>query len=247
MRSAIVDPVKPQVIKASRQFLPSGRHDGQAGDEFNAYISKFGGGQEATLLVATPPITGEYRIRMSASALLVPGFDEVPLQTLMGMPVDGDHIEKPHQVIGKNYLSNNPDEPQIIEFRGRIENIPYSMTTNKKDGSIVHRRELRTQNIFDNGEPNNGINFSHHQRAAYSVARGDQLDRVRSAPWLMSGHPSITPNILFDSPLRQSNEQAYVREVLERFMGRAYRRQPQAQKLIDLLSLWLDSAHRSNI
>ena len=65
-----------------------------------------------------PLVTGEFRIRLSASALLLPGHDEVPLQLIMGMPRDGDHNEKAHRVIGTAYLTNSPDEPQGLRVQG---------------------------------------------------------------------------------------------------------------------------------
>ncbi len=223
MRSAIVDAEKPQVIKVRERFQPSGSHSGQAKDEFSALISKFNGSQTAKLMVSGPPLTGEFRFRMSASALLVPGFDEIPFETFMGMPIDGDHTEKPHRILGTAYLSNSPDEPKVYEFRGRIENIPYSTATDKKTGATVHRRELQSQIIFDNGEPNSGNGFSHYQRQ-FSLLRAVVNWIEFEVPVVDVWPPKHHTDILFESPLRNTNEAAYVRAVLERFMSRAYRR-----------------------
>jgi len=223
MRSAIVDPEKPKAIKALGKWQPQGSHRGLGDDEISAYRSKFGGQPKRQLGFSGPPVYGEYRIRMSASALMVPGFDEVPLEVNVGMPINGDHKEKPSRVVGTAYLTNSPDEPKVYEFKGRIENIPYSTATDKKDGSVLHQRELRAQIIFDNGEPNNGLGFSHYQR---------QLSLMRAvinwiefeAPVFDVWPPKHHTDILFESPLRQNDEKAYVRAVLERFMSRAYRR-----------------------
>lgn len=231
MRCAIVDPETPKVIKARREWQPHGTNRGPGDDEISAYIHKFGGVPRRDIEVKGPPIHGEYRIRISASALLVPGQSDVPLEVSMGMPIDGDHTEKPYRSLGTAYLTNSPDEPKIYEYRGRIENIPYIAATDKKDGSVVHRREIRTQIIFDNGTPNNGTGFSIDQRRL-SLLRAVINWIEFEAPVFDVWPPKHHTEILFESPLRSTNEAAYVRAVLERFMSRAYRR-PAAEPEVD--------------
>jgi hypothetical protein len=231
MRSAIVSPEKPKVVKARSEWKPSGTHYGLGGDEISAFIDKFSGAPQRKVGVAGQPIYGEFRIRMSASALLVPGRDEVPLEVSMGMPIDGDHNEKPFRVIATACLTNSPDEPKVYEYKGRIENIPYSTATDKKDGSSVHRREIRAQIIFDDGTPNNGAGFSHDQRRL-SMLRAVINWIEFEAPVFDVWPPKHHTDILFESLLRQTDEPAYVRAVLERFMSRTYRR-PAAGPEVD--------------
>ncbi len=223
MRSAIVDPEQPTVIKARSEWKPSVSKNGTAANEISACVNKFSGPPQRKIGITGAPISGEFRIRMSAAALLVPGCDEVPLEVSIGMPIDGDHNEKPYRVVAVAYLTNSPDEPKVYEFRGRIENFPYATASDKKNGSVVHRRELRTQIIYDDGTPNNGAVFSEEQQRL-SMLRA-AIDWIEfEAPVFEVWPPKHHTDILFESPLRQSDEPAYVRAVLERFMSRAYRR-----------------------
>lgn len=222
MRSAIVAPQKPKVIRARGEWQPVGAQKGIGGDEIGAFINKFSGMPKRVVEVSGPPITGEFRVRLSASALLVPGHDEVPIQLLMGMPSDGDHNEKAHRVVGTAYLTNSPDEPNVYEFRGRIENIPYSTATNKKDGSAVHRRALSVGIIHDDGTLNDGEHS--FQGRKLSMLRAVINWMEFEAPVADVWPPRHHTDILFESPLRQADESAYVRAVLERFISRAYRR-----------------------
>jgi mono/diheme cytochrome c family protein len=229
MRSAIVDPEQPYVIKARSEWKPSGILHGKCEDEISASMSKFGHIDTRVIGVAGPPVTGEFRVRLSASALLLSGHDEVPLQLIMGMPIDGDHNEKAYRVVGTAYLTNSPDDPKVFEFRGRIENIPFSTIAVPRkpspvahDGTPVQRRELRAQIIFDDGTLNDG---------AYSP-QGRRLSMLRAVinwmefetPVFDAWPPKHHTDILFESPLKKQNEEAYVMAVLERFMTRAYRR-----------------------
>ena len=222
MRSAIVDPEKPKVITARREWQPRSTLAGNAPDEIGAFIEKFGGMPKRNIVASGPPITGEFRVRLSASALLLPGHDEVPLQLIMGMPGEGSHNEKAHRVVGTACLTNSPDEPKVYEFRGRIENIPYSTATDKKDGSVVHRRELTAQIIFDDGTLNDGEHSPQGRKLAMLRAVINWIEF--EAPVFDVWPPKHHTDILFESPLRQTDEPAYVRAVLERFMSRAYRR-----------------------
>ncbi len=223
MRSTIVDSDPPKAVKARVEWKSEGNHNGLGKDEITALINKFGGIPQRTVAVTGPPIFGEFRIRMSASALLAPGFDEVPLQLNMGIPIDGNHGELAHQVIDTVYMNQSPDQPKIYEFRGRIENIPFTTALNKKDDSTVHRRELRAQIIFDDGTSNNGSTYSHDQRRL-SLLRAVINWIEFEAPMFDVWPPKYHTDILFESPLKGKNDSTYVRAVLERFMSRAYRR-----------------------
>lgn len=224
MRGAIVDSEKPKAIKARNEWAPGN-------DEITPLYNKFSGMPERGLGFASPPISGEFRIRMSASAILPPGLDEVPLRIYMRTPILGDHTEKPYRTIATAYLTNSRDKPKIFEYRGRIENIPYTIGTDKKDGSVVHLRELATDVIFDDGTTNNATGNAPDQErlsAMRAVINWIEFEAPVYDVWPPKHHTDI----LFESPLRQTDEVAYVRAVLERFMSRAYRR-PVAKDEVD--------------
>ncbi len=231
MRSAIVDPEKPKAIKVRSEWAPGK-------DEIGALFNKFGGFPTRSLGVTTPPIYGDCRIRMSVSALLAPGHDEVPLRVIMGMPINGDHNQKPIRTLGTAHLTNSPDEPKVLEYTGRIENIPH-FTGTDKDGSVVHQRELRALIIYDDGKPNNGWDYNpdHEQLAKLrAVINWIEFESPVFDVWPPKHHTDI----LFESPLKQTNEPAYVRAVLERFMSRAYRRpatSPDVERFVEVYGL----------
>lgn len=222
MRSAIVDPEKPKAIKVNTAWLPSGFQNGFGRDEISVFGGQGRGNPCEGAQISGPPITGEFRIRLSASALLMPGHDNVPLQLIMGMPIDGDHSEKAHRVVGTAYLTNSPDEPKVYEFRGRIENHPYSANSDPKNGSIVHRRQVWPQIIIDDGTLNDSVNSPHSRKLSFLRAVVNWMEI--EAPVFDVWPPKHHTDILFESPLREKDEEAYVKAVLERFMTRAYRR-----------------------
>ena len=237
MRSAIVNAEKPKAVKVSKAWLPSGFHNGQGGDEITVFGGQSRGNPAEGIQISGPPVTGEFRVRLRASALLLPGHDEAPLRLIMGMPVDGDHNEKAHRVVGTAYLANSPDEPKVYEFRGRIENIPFSATALPRkpspvphDGAPMQRRELRAQIIFDDGTLNDGANSPHGRKL--SLLRAVVHSIEIEAPVFDVWPPRHHTDILFESPLKAKDEEAYVKAVLERFMTRAHRR-PAAGPEVD--------------
>jgi len=230
MRSAIVNAERPKTIKVNTAWLPSGSYAGLGGDEISVFGGQGRGNPREGAQISGPPITGEFRIRLSASALLMPGHDNVPLQLIMGIPIDGDHNEKAHLVVGTAYLANSPDEPKVYEFRGRIENHPYSTKTDPKDGSIVHRRQVWPQIIIDDGTLNDSANSPHGRKLSLLRAVVNSIEI--EAPVFDVWPPTHHTDILFESPLREKDEEAYVKAVLGRFMTRAYR-QPVAGPEVD--------------
>lgn len=238
LRGAIVDPEKPKVIQARGEWKPAATPLAKGSDEIGAVYNKFSGMPKRGFQISSPPVTGEFRVRLSASALLLPGIDEVPIQLTMGMPIDGDHNEKAHRVIGTAYLSNSPAEPKVCEFRGRIENIPFSANAapGRKpsaavlDGAPVYRRELNVQVIFDDGTLNDGEQSPQGRKLSMLRAVINWMEF--EAPVFDAWPPKHHTDILFDSPLKGKDDEAYVRAVLERFMFRAYRR-PVADSEVD--------------
>jgi len=230
MRSAIVDPQKPEPYQLRREFSSIGTEKGLGQDE----ISVFGGARHFSngIQVSGFPKHGEYRIRISASAILPPGHDEVPLQLNMGEFQGGDHNEKASRNIETLYLTNSVDEPKIFEFRGRIENFPYSSELQSKgsdQGKLLERMTLRLSVVYDDGTLNDGAHYAFVRQLGMprAVVNWVELECPMTDVWPPKHHTDI----LFNSPLRDTDEQAYVREVLERFMTRAYRRPAQEKEV----------------
>ncbi|MCP4742185.1 MAG: DUF1595 domain-containing protein, partial [Actinomycetales bacterium] len=124
--------------------------------------------------------------------------------------------------VGVANLTNNPDEPKAFEFTGRIENFPALPGRVVKGKKQPDRMTITPQNIYDDGSLND--------RFSYGNLRNIALPRVVlscvefEAPITDVWPPAHHSAILFDSPKRESDPDAYVCEVLKRFMTRAYRR-----------------------
>ena len=125
---------------------------------------------------------------------------------------------------------HSPDDPKLYELRGRIENHPYATKVDPKDGSITHRRALSAQVIYDDGTLNDGENSPQGRKLSMLRAVINWMEF--EAPVVDVWQPRHHTDILFESPLRLSDEPAYIREVLKRFMSRAYRR-PATEDEVD--------------
>ena len=118
MASAIVDPGDPKVYRSTKSTK------GKAGEN-GVEIGVYGGfgTYQATSLTEWPK-TGEFKIRVKVSAILPSGAKEVPLRLVMGTSLRSDAGTGSYEPVGTKYLRNDPNQPAVLEFRGRIENIP---------------------------------------------------------------------------------------------------------------------------
>lgn len=225
MRAAIVDREKPEVFRWRGEWSSAGSDKGLGEDEITAFSGKEIG-------LSGVPRHGEFRLRLSASAILPPGHDEVTLQLNMGDYQGGDHNEKASKNIATFTLNNSPDEPRDFEFRGRIENHPFSTELETKGGDKgkqVDKMTLRVNVIYDDGTLNDGGHyaFTRQMMMPRAVVRWIELEAPVTDVWPPKHHTDI----LFDSPQRDTDELAYVRAVLARFMSRAYRRPVTEQEV----------------
>lgn len=224
MRAAIVDPEKPEPFKWRREWAPLSSERGMGQDE----VGVFGGSGRGSPIqsdLSGFPQHGEYRIRMSASAILPPGFEATPLRLNMGAYQGGQHNEKPSRNVGSVELTHSPDDPRVIEFRGRIENHPYTtelQTRGANKGEPIDKMTLRLRVDYDDGTLNDGKHYASIRQMTMprAVINWMEFECPVTDVWPPKHHTDI----LFESPQRDSDEPAYVRVVLERFMLRAYRR-----------------------
>ena len=214
--SAIVDLENPEVHTTRREWKAYGLDRGLGADE----ISPWGNRRNTPawgMGLRSFPKTGEYRIRIKASAILPPGITEMPLRLVMGYSLGENSATLQVEPVGTRRLQNSPDDPQVFEFRGRIENHP------SRPGRVVNgiRRPdtmtITPQNLYDDGTLNDGRRDLAMPRA---VVEWIEFEAPIIEPWPPAHHT----HILFESPLRETDPQPYVREVLTRFMSRAYRR-----------------------
>ncbi|MEM6258880.1 MAG: DUF1592 domain-containing protein [Planctomycetota bacterium] len=233
MKAAIVDPGEPEVYKARREWKNSGIDRGAGTDEVSVWGGRRGSAAQGMTL-RDFPLHGSYRIRMQASAILPEGFEEAPLKLDMGAPPG--RTEGPHKTVARVYLSNSPDEPQVYEFVGRMENHPYAPAPSRKNGPLINQMALIPRVDFDDGTLND-----HYQNSAALEYPRVVINWIEfESPVIDAWPPKHHTDIMFDSPLRASDPQAYVRKVTERFITRAYRRPatpPEVDKFVKIYRL----------
>lgn len=182
------------------------------------------GRQQAFLatMIDDYPEEGEFHIRVALTADLKPNKGFPLLEVSVGYRPDTKVLFRPVQTV-----EITSAEEQTFEFRGRLENHPLPVRGQGKFPGLV----VRLRNTYDDGSPLPKV-----QKNPKDRKRGDiypvepelpslQITSVAfAAPVFEQWPPSLHRRILFDSELRQTNEPAYVKEVLRRFMPRAFRR-----------------------
>lgn len=223
MASAIVDAGEPEVYRKSQAWDPN--RAGKSGithAEIPVYQGPGVGSK--TVSIKQFPATGEYRIRVKAAGNFPDGFDEVPLRLVMGTNLRSDSGTGNYEPVGTVHLTNGVDDIREVEFRGRIENHPVHVGRVTAKGQEPSSIVITAHNLFDNGELND------HRRSAFDASWSTSVPRVVltslefEAPVTDVWPPPHHTRILFDSPLRKGNLNAYLREVLKRFISRAFRR-----------------------
>ncbi len=224
MASVIVDPGQPKVYRTQLKWEPNGPVElGMQPDEIGVYGNRRGTAASGVVLKSWPK-TGEYRIRIRAAAILPPGYEEVPLRMVIGTTLRHDSGTGVLKPVGTVHLQNDVDHLQEFEFRGRIENAPVEPGRVTTRGRQQPKILIYGQNLFDNGQLNdhrrNHLDSSWNLATPRVVLRSIEFEAPVTDVWPPKHHTRI----LFDSPLRQSDPEAYIREVLKRFMSRAFRR-----------------------
>lgn len=228
MASAIVDPGTPEVHRTEKIFTPGKKGQpktGAAGVEVGVYA-----GNQSIGLKGWPK-TGEFKIRVKASPILPSGVKEVPLWLNMGTTQRSDAGSGEYESVGTVHLRNDPEQAREFEFRGRIENIPVEPGAMTTKGLQPPKIFIHCQNIFDNGELND------HRKSAFDTSWSQVAPRILlesvefEAPVTDVWPPEHHTRILFDSLQRKTGSEAYAREVITRFVTRAFRRPPTSDEV----------------
>ncbi len=239
MASAIVDPKKPEVDYLKREWKPYGLDRGMGLDEFGLWGNRRGSPAGGMGLKSFPQ-RGEFKIRLQASAILPPGISGVTLSLIMGETIAVNSSTQRVKSVGSLYLTSGPDSPEIYEFRGRIENFPFTKGREKNGSLQPDTRVITPQILYDDGTLNDGNRNLTMPRV---ILNWMDFEAPVSEIWPPVHHTSI----LFDSPNRLKNPKAYVREVIDRFASRAFRRPATGleidrfEKIFDLVRPELDS------
>ena len=230
MASAIVDPEKPEVFKTRQEWDGRGAEKGSGNDEVSLWSTGRGTPGQGFGLRGFPK-KGEFRVRVQASAILPEGVSEMPLRLVMGYNLNENSSMLQMEPIGTALLRNSPDDPKIFEFTGRIENFPPRPVKNKNTGAVTETMTITAQNLYDDGTLNDENRFLYWPRRLEmprAVVSWIEFEGPLTGTWPPDHHKRI----LFDSSLRETDPAAYVREVLVRFMSRAFRR-PASDEEVD--------------
>ncbi|MGZ0170537.1 MAG: DUF1587 domain-containing protein, partial [Planctomycetales bacterium] len=169
MASAIVDASKPDVHKTRKEWPKHNLYRGLAWDEIGVYGNSRHTAAQGLGLTSYPK-TGDFRIRIKTSAILPPGYDQVPLRLIMGNNIQINSSTRQVREVGVVNLSNSPDEPKIIEFTERIENFPALPGRVVNGTRQPDRMSITPQNIWNDGSLND--------RYSYGNLRNIDLPRV---------------------------------------------------------------------
>ncbi|MEM7453009.1 MAG: DUF1592 domain-containing protein [Planctomycetota bacterium] len=239
MDSAIVDPGDPEVHMQRAEWDALGADRGMALDEIGIWGNRRHAASDGMGLRAFPE-HGEFRIRIQASSILPEGYQQVPLRMVMGYPLNRNSSTLQIAPVGTVRLTNSPDDPQIFEFTGRIENFPVEMVRDRRKPDQPPRRVLHItpQNLFDDGTLNDRIIYGRMRNIAMPRVVLNWMEF--EAPLADQWPPEYHRRILFDSTLREQDPDKYVREVIARFMTRAYRRPAtgdEVERFVQIFSL----------
>ncbi|MEZ5361841.1 MAG: DUF1592 domain-containing protein [Bryobacterales bacterium] len=166
------------------------------------------------------PEEGEFVVRVTAAAELKSGHGPPIMQVSVGFRPDTKIL---FRTAGTVELTS--DQPQTFEFRGQMENFPQPVRGQSKFPGLV----VRVTNIYDDGTPRPEMktrkegkkNIQYYEpEPDYPKVRVDKVV-FEGAVW-EQWPPERHTRILFDSELRQSDPDAYVAQVLEQFLARAW-------------------------
>lgn len=171
------------------------------------------------------PETGDFLIRVRAHAERKNGFGFPRMNVSIGYRPDT-------KVILTTALETDVKSPEskLFEIRGRIENFPLPVRGQSKyPGLVIH-----IKNVYDDGNPVPPRVKKKNEKGKEISVDPDEPDFPKlfvdsvtfDGPVFEVWPPAHHRRILFDSELRETNEAEYVREVLRRFIRRAWRRPP---------------------
>lgn len=179
---------------------------------------------------------GEFLIRVKASADLREDRGAPQLEVAVGFRPDTFVMFKVVEVVEVDSL-----EPNVYEFRGRLENYPLPVRGQGKFPGLV----VRVRNVYDDGSPLPKPENKEKKRSKVTVFPPEpHLPQLIvhsvdfTAPVYDRWPPRLHRRILFESKLRAEDEREYVRQVLQRFMTRAWRRPVKAAEVARMLAFY---------
>lgn len=184
------------------------------------------------------PESGRFRVRVRTRAELREAKGFPILEVAVGYRPD---TEVYFAIAGRREIVS--EGLQQLEFEGRIENFPLPVRGQGKYPGLV----IRLRNVYDDGSPVpaklQALTRQGKEVKAFLPEPNMPALLVESVefegPVYSQWPPGRHRKILFESPLRQSNELEYVRQVFERFMTRAFRRPVHRGEVEEVLAFFM--------
>ena len=205
------------------------------GKWFNYEVSSYLGRWQGFYgkMVDKYPEEGDYRILVTARAEIPENRGAPLMEVSVGYKPDTEQIWKVTQTI-----ELTKEALTVYEFTGRIENHPLPVRGQGKFPGLV----VRVLNQYDDGaaKPKEvELQRDGKKKKGFPVEQGYPVIHIESVefkgPVFEQWPPAHHREILFDSDLQTTDEPAYARQVLVRFLKRAYRRpgtNAEIQKLL---------------
>ncbi len=232
MASVIVEGERPEVIKHRKEWDTSPQKPDKKGkvrmppSQVGVFGSYRGSAAHGVNLTEFPE-RGPFKMRFKASAVLTNGATEVPIHWIMGESIQVNSSTRSVKPVGTTILTS--EEPQVFELTGRIENYPVQTARAHKKRKLPDAISITPLNIYDDGTVKDDRSFFKVTNSKISRPSIEWLEV--EWPVYDTWPPESHARILFDSPLREPNPDAYVKQVLTNFMSRAFRRPATTNEL----------------
>lgn len=205
---------------------------------FNVEIANYLGRSQAFYgkMVDDYPEEGKYIVRVKASAKMADGAGFPILEVSVGYRPDTKDLWEV-----TSSVEMTTEESTVYEFSGRVENHPLPVRGQGKfPGLVVRVRNMYTdftrtpkqQDVERDGKKVKGYPYEEHMPHI-------QVEEVEFiGPVFDQWPPALHRAILHESDLSESNETAYMTEVLDRFMSRAFRRPVTNTELMRMVGFY---------
>lgn len=211
---------------------------------------------EFVLDIAKFPRKGEFRLRVRAHAVVPDGEDFPRLRVALGNVPGIIHV--PRKLVGEADVTGGPDAGQAFQFRGRIEDFPQP--GDREFGNVAFKGMIALIDFLDA----DGNELRYADRTYSDPPPNPNAKKPKKAP-PPNGRPApendaprydvVIESIEFESPYFESwpppshsqllahsaeaeSEAERAREIVARFMRRAYRRSVTDDELNQTLGLY---------
>lgn len=188
-------------------------------------------------MVEDYPESGEFEVRVQTTATLREEKGFPILECAVGYRPD---TEVHFAIAGTREIVS--EDLQQVVFRGRLEDFPLPVRGQGKYPGLV----IRLRNTYDDGTPipTNLEEFERDGRKVKAFREEPTLPHLQiksvefEGPVFSQWPPAHHRRVLFESELRDSNEAEYIRQVLQRFMTRAFRRPATRREVEDMFAFF---------